>query len=98
MDYLKDNVNLSPHVVVMTSEENEDDNTAYLVVDSIVVDNIRTEDIPFCVLSAYYVFNICYPKGCNNFFSFLEIVILNYSSEKAPPSVKHILAALASHS
>ena len=72
----------------------EDNLQAYLVVDSHVIDEVPIDDLPFALMAAYFVFNICYPKGCNNFYSFLEILVLNYSPEKASPSVKHLLAKI----
>ena len=43
------------------------------------------------------MYNICYPKGCNNFYPFLEIVVLKFSPEKASPSVKYLLAKISAH-
>ena len=70
---------------------------AYLVVDKNVVDEVSIIDIPFILMSAFFVYNICYPKGCNNFYSFLEIVVLNHSAENASPTVKHLLSKINVH-
>lgn len=51
-------------------------------------------DIPFVLMSAFFVFNICYPKGCNNLFSFMEILTLNYPSLSASATVKYFLSSL----
>ena len=90
---MSESTRLEPYIVVV----GEDVLRAYLVVDSHVIDEVPIGDLPFALMAAYFVFNICYPKGCNNFFSFLEIVVLNYCPEKASPSVKYLLAKINAH-
>ena len=86
----KQNSNITPYILSCDEEE------LYLIVDKIVVCEIPNYlDVPFVLMSAYFVFNICYPRGCNNLFSFMEILTLNYPSEKASPTVKHFLSSLA---
>jgi len=70
---------------------------SYLIVDKHVIDEIDFVDIPFALMAAFFVYNICYPKGCTNFYTFLEIVVLKYSAEKAPPSVKFLLSKISAH-
>ena len=44
---------------------------AFFVVDGQVLCEImNTFNIPLAILSAFYVFNICCPRGCYNFFFF----------------------------
>ena len=45
-------------------------------------------ELPFALMAAFFVYNICYPRGCSNFYCMLEILVLNNNSEKASPSVK----------
>ena len=66
---------------------------SYLIVDKHVIDEIDFVDIPFALMAAFFVY-ICYPKRCTNFYTFLEIVVLKYSAEKAPPSVKFLLRSV----
>ncbi len=54
-------------------------------------------DIPFNLMEAIFVYNICYPKGCSNFFTFLEIIALNYPSQKVSPTVKYFLSKMKDH-
>ena len=86
------NPRLEPYVVVAA-----DLTETYLVVDRNIVDRVSFNDVPFALMSTFFVFNICYPKGCNNLYTFLEVVILKYSSEKVPPSVRYLLAKLNAH-
>lgn len=89
-----ENRRLEPYVVITLDE---DAFQAYLIVDKDVVDEVSIIDIPFILMSAFFVYNICYPKGCNNFYTFLEIVVLKYSAEKASPTVKHLLSKISVH-
>lgn len=65
----------------------------FLVVDKVIVTEVKNKfDVLLTLLSAYYVFNICYPKGCHNFFSFLEIKVLGITPKKITSTVSHFLA------
>ena len=64
---------------------------ASLVVDKRVIDYVPIEELPFVLLSAFFVYNICYPRGCCDFYSMMEILVLNYSTDKASPTVKNLL-------
>jgi len=90
---VKENARLEPYIVVI----GKDTLHAYLVIDNRVIDEVSFVDLPIALMAAYFVFDICYPKGCNNFYMFLEIVVLKYSSEKASPSVKYLLAKINAH-
>ena len=69
---------------------------AFLVVDKSIINEVKDfNDIPFLLLSAYFVFNIKYPAGCNNFFSFLEILLLKFSTKKASLTVKHFFPSIS---
>lgn len=65
-----------------------------LVIDNQVICDIEENDIPFALMSAYYVFNICYVQGCNNVFKFFESSLLNIKT-KVSPSVNHFMATLS---
>ncbi len=90
---MAENRNLEPYVVVVESVE-EDSLQAYLVVDNRILDRVDIVDLPFVLMAAFFVYNICCSKGCSNFYTFLEIVVLKYSSEKASLSVKYLLAKI----
>ena len=68
---------------------------AFLVVDGQVLCEImNTFDIPLAILSAFYVFNICYPRGCYNLFCFLETQLLGINPQKIPSSVSHFISRI----
>ena len=70
-----ENPRLEPYVAVVG--EDSDSLQAYLIVDKLVIDELNMDDLPFTLLAAFFVYNICYPKGCTNFYTFLEILLLN---------------------
>ena len=84
---------LTPYVLVTGTLQ--DPGQEFLVVDKPVINEIDPfEDIPLVLLSAYLVFNIKYAVGCNNFFSFFEIILLGFPKNKASITVKHFLHPL----
>ena len=66
-----------------------------VVVDGHILCEIEDRDIPFALMSAYFVFNICYVSGCSNVFRFFESSLLNIRT-KLPPSVSHFMSSLSS--
>ena len=71
--------------------DSEDNLDVYLVIDKQIIDKASFINLPYLLMASFFVYNICYPKGCTNFYSLLEIVVLNYSIEKASPCVKFFL-------
>ena len=83
-----------PTPYILVSREGGDVQT-FLVVDKTIISEIKScSDIPFCLMAAYFVFNICYPQGCTNLFSFLEVITLNYPSTKVSATVKYFISGL----
>ena len=56
---------------------------AFLITDKKVVTEVPFENTPLTLMSAFFVYNICYPNGCTNFYTFMEVVILNFAIEEA---------------
>ena len=89
---VKNNGNKTPYVLL---SEDDGQLQTFLVVDKTIVCEMEvTSDIPFILLAVFFVFNICYPKGCSNIFSFMEVLTLNYPSDRASATVKHFLSSL----
>ena len=84
-----------PYVIVVGNSENPEQ--AFLVMDKNILSEINIEDIPVCLLAVFYVFNICYPPGCNNFYCFLEVALLDLKepSISVPAAVTNLFAILA---
>lgn len=84
---------LEPYILISGEK---DEPIAHLIVDKRVIDKVLIPDLPYVLMSAFFVYHICYPKGCNNLYSMLEVLVLNYSAEKASISVKHLLPKIMS--
>ena len=85
--------NLTPYMLVVGGYK--DPKQAFLVADKKIVSEVQCfEDLPFCLMSAYFVFNIHYPTGCSNFFQFMEVITLNFPVKKASLTVKHFMASI----
>ena len=84
-----------PYVLIMGTYQKP--KQSFLIVDSHMVVEVNCEDIPLILMCAFFVFNICYTKGCNNFFLFLEYSLLNFRTKKLSTSVSHFLASLHTH-
>lgn len=86
------NENLALYVLIIG--DIQDPSQAFIVVDRQILTEVNITDIPLTLLSAFFVFNIHYPKGCNNFYTFMEAYTLGFSLSKASPTVKHFVAGL----
>ena len=80
--------------MVVGSPENHEQ--IYLVVDAKIVTEIDIALIPLVLMSSFFVFDICYTPFCSNFYSFMEVIVMDYSVDKAPTSVKHFYTSLLS--
>ena len=57
---------------------------------------VRVPMIPLLLMASFFVFDICYTPTCSNFYSFMEVIVMNYPIDKAPASVKHLYTSLLS--
>ena len=60
-----------PYVIVVGSNKNPEQ--AFLVMNRKILTEINREEIPVYLIAVFYVFNSCYPAGCNNFYCFLIV-------------------------
>ena len=58
-----------------------DSGQCYLVADCVIVHEVK-ECPPLSLLAAYFIYNICYPKGCKNMYSFMEVFSLSHPQRK----------------
>ena len=71
VDVARNHVALTPYVLL---SENHNEFQAFLIVDKTIVCEMQVfNEIPFILMSSFFVFNICYPKGCTNLYSFMEV-------------------------
>lgn len=84
-----------PYVLATGTVSNPDQ--FFLVVDCVVLGEVDVEQVSLILLAVYFVFNISYVKGCSNMFRYLEILFCKSNPDKASPTVKHFITALANH-
>jgi len=85
----------SPFVIVVGSSTNPEQ--CFLVIDRNLISEIPFDDIPAYLLAAFYVLNICYPEGCNNLYTFFEVILLGLKEPTISVnlSVKNLLGRLS---
>ena len=83
-----------PQPMVIIIGEYRDQLQAFLVCDSKIVCEIPTKDISISLLMPYYIFNVCYRKGCNNFYTFIEAGIFNINVKNLSITVGGLLTRL----
>ena len=93
-DIAADNSNLSPYILAVGDYKEVEQ--LFLVTDKKVVLKIKTEDVPLTLMSAFFIYNICYPSGCINFYAFMEVFTFSFDLYKAAPSVRHFVSSLLS--
>ena len=58
----------APYAVVLGGHK--DPKQAFMVIDGKIMCEIPIDDIPIYLIAVFYIFNICYPTGCQNFGSY----------------------------
>jgi len=71
-----------PYILVIGSYK--DPTSLFLIIDCNIVCEIKLPiDAILALLSAYFVFNICYVKGLSNVFTFLKHAIFSLKHKKS---------------
>ena len=69
----------------------------FLIVDCMVVFEIELQRMPLYILASYFVFNIEYPRGLHNLFTYLEIELMGANPNKVAASIKYFITAVEQH-
>ena len=83
-----------PHPMAVFIGDCKDPAQVFLVCEKKILGEISAKDIPISLLMPYYIFNMCYPKGCSNFYIFIETGIFNMTIKKVPHTVAGLLTRL----
>ena len=59
-----------PTIVVQKNME------AFLIIEKLPICKVPLGDLPLTLLAAFYTFNLHYPEGCSNLYSFFEKILL----------------------
>ena len=95
VSFIKEKGQKEPYVAVLGSFKFP--KQSFLIIDGEIVNEVELQDIPLVLLSSFFVFNICYTRGCSNVYTLLEHVLFNLQHKRLPPSVEHFLASLQVH-
>ena len=86
-----------PQPYILATGTLSDPKQMFLIVDCVVIGEIKVEQLALIIFTAYFVFNISYVKGCCNMFSFLEVLFCKSNADKASSTVRHFITALNNH-
>ena len=81
--------NQQPQPYLLATGDFERPGQYYLVADCVIIHEVK-ECPSLSLLAAYFIYNICYPKGYKNMYSFMEVFFLKSPTEKVPLSVKNL--------
>ena len=83
--------NCPPHPIVIVTGDYKNPNEAFLVCEKKILSEISIKEIPIFLLASFYAFNMCYPKGYTNFYTFIESAIFNIDVKVMPTSVESFI-------
>ena len=89
---VKEKGQLEPYLLVNGTIEEY--GQIFLVVDLEILGEVPINIVPLILLSVFFVYNIRYPPGCSNMYSFFEFMFLNSKHDKYPSSVSHFYSTL----
>lgn len=64
---VKERKQMEPYI--LSNGTVSDHNQLFLIVDCHVLGEVSPQTVPFVLLAVYFVYNNCYPRGCNIFIS-----------------------------
>lgn len=79
-----------PCIVVRGLMESPKD--AFLVVEKKPLCKVPLQQLPLALIAAFYSFNMHYPQGCTNFYTFFEWLVLG---KKVPNKRTRLSSVLA---
>ena len=80
-------------MIVIIGDHREPKQT-FLFSEKKLLGEVNIKNAVVVLLSTYYVYNLCYPKGTGNVYSFLEASLFNLNKKSMSPSVNGLFARL----
>ncbi len=68
---------------------------AYLVLEKQIVCKLPPDELPPAILAVLYVFNVHYPDGCSNLYSFFESALLQKKHGQRKTRLAGVMATLS---
>ena len=88
--------NSQPQPIIIVVGDYQTPEQAFLCSEKKVLGQVDTENLTVVLLSTYYAYNVCYPKGTGNLYSFLAALLFNLNEADMSPSVSGLFARLNS--
>ena len=83
---------LQPLIVVVGDHQMPEQ--VFLCSEKKLLGEVDVNNAAVVLLSTYYTYNLCYPKGTGNIYSFLEAALFNLNKQNMSPSVNGLFARL----
>ena len=81
-----------PCLIVRTDNGHIKD--TFLAIEKGLIAKVDIDSAILVLFSSFFVFNVKYPTGCNNFYLLLECIFLNKPVQGRKPRLSAILADL----
>ena len=88
--------NSPPQPMIIIAGDLQKPEQAFLCSEKKVLGEIKAENVAVILLSTYYSYNLCYPKGTGNLYSFLEASLFGLNVANISPTVSGLFARLSS--
>ena len=83
-----------PQPVIIVRGEKNRIKDAFIVTESHLLCKVPVLELPFLLLATFYIFNMQYPSGCTNFYSFLEFFFLGIEPPKRS-KLQHFITSIS---
>ena len=82
----------SPQSIIVTIGTLKNPREVYIIAEQLVIANISPHSCAAALLSAFYVMNMQFPNGLSNFYTVLEILLLNQCPKGIPIVVSQVIS------
>ena len=82
--------------MIVIAGDHQDPEQVVLCSEEKVLAEVKAENAVVVLLSTYYAYNLCYPRGTGNVYSFLVVSLFSLNIAKISPTVNGVFARLNS--
>lgn len=82
-------------MIVAVGDHRQPEQT-FLCLEKRILGEVEPENVAVTLLSTYYAYNLYYPKGTGNLYSFLEVSLFNLNKRNMSATVSGLFARLNS--
>lgn len=84
----------NPHPMIITIGTLQQPREVYIIAEQLVISKISSHSSAAALLSSFYVMNMQFPHGLSNFYTVLEILLLNQCPKRIPIVVSQVISLL----